>query len=185
MDLFAYSQIKDLEEVAAENNISVPRLRGYRLMANEEKVDWKTLKQDVEYVCTEHMCSSVPFWKENSDWSRYSSSIQRIEEFYITKDKKPRWDRIHGWKRKALKTMIHNYMRRVQQQYEMWNKYVGRSDILYIHSRIGGGNWPSYREEVVNQPWFIEKVDDWFDCTYCDIYARIKEGERKEYGEIH
>ena len=23
------------------------------------------------------------------------------------------------------------------------------------------------------KPWFIEKVDDYFDSTYCDIYVRI------------
>ena len=36
-----------------------------------------------------------------------------------------------------------------------------------------GRNWSYYCEEVVSQPWFIEKVDDAFDSVYCDIYARI------------
>ena len=31
MDLYAYSQIDKLEKIAKENNIKVPRLRGYRL----------------------------------------------------------------------------------------------------------------------------------------------------------
>ena len=55
----------------------------------------------------------------------------------------------------------------------MFNKYVGRKDILYIHARIGGGNWSYYHHRVDKQPWFIEKVDDAFDSTYCDIYAKI------------
>jgi hypothetical protein len=55
----------------------------------------------------------------------------------------------------------------------MFNKYIGRDDILYVHARIGSGNWPAYRDEVVNQPWFLEKIDDAFDPTYCDIYAKI------------
>ena len=38
MDLGAYSQIDDLNEIAKENNIEVPRLRGYRLMKNEEYI---------------------------------------------------------------------------------------------------------------------------------------------------
>ena len=85
-----------------------------------------------------------------------------------------RWNRIHGWKRKVLKTYIHNEIKRQTKQWELWNKYAGRDDILYIHARIGGGNWPHYFDQVVYQPWFIEKVDDSFDSTYCDIYARIK-----------
>ena len=36
MDLGAYSQTEDLDEIAKRNNIHVPRLRGYRLMKNEE-----------------------------------------------------------------------------------------------------------------------------------------------------
>ena len=76
-----------------------------------------------------------------------------------------------------LKTAIHNDKKAYERQAEVFNKYVGRDDILYIHARIGGGNWSHYYKDVVNQPWFIEKVDDGFDSTYCDIYARIKKGD--------
>ena len=62
---------------------------------------------------------------------------------------------------------------RMKKQFEVWNRYVGREDVLYIHARIGGGNWPYYFREVVDKWWFIEKVDDSFDSTYCDIYARL------------
>ena len=62
-----------------------------------------------------------------------------------------------------------------RKQFETFNKYCGRDDVLYIHARIGGGNWPYYDgPELSKQPWFIEKVDDAFDSTYCDIYAKIK-----------
>lgn len=118
MDLGAYAQIEDLEKIMEENGISVPRLRGVRLMKNEKALTDEAIK---EY-----------------------SNIGLID---------------------------------YERSYAMWktfNKYCGRDDVLYIHARIGGGNWPSYREEVENQPWFIEKVDDAFDSTYCDIYARIK-----------
>lgn len=105
--------------------------------------------------------------------SEYSSRTKRIKAYYMDVDK-IRWDRIHGWKRRVLKTEIHNFESAVKKQYEIFNEYVGREDILYIHARIGGGNWPYYYKEVVNQPWFIEKVDDAWDSTYCDIYARMK-----------
>ena len=70
-------------------------------------------------------------------------------------------------------------MRKRKEQYAVWNKYVGRNDILYIHARIGGGNWGSYYTEVVDKPWFLEKIDDAFDSTYCDIYAKIEPFEGK------
>ena len=36
-------------------------------------------------------------------------------------------------------------------------------------------NWLAYDgDKISKQPWFIEKVDDPYDDTYCDIYARIK-----------
>ena len=86
-----------------------------------------------------------------------------------------RWDRIHGKKRKILKFEIKKKQRRILKQFEIFNKYVGRDDVLYIHARIGGGNWDYFGgPELAKQPWFIEKVDDSFDSTYCDIYASIK-----------
>jgi hypothetical protein len=60
------------------------------------------------------------------------------------------------------------------RQWELWNKYAGKDDILYIHARIGSENWSYYGKEVVGKPWFLEKVDDAYDSTYCDIYAKIK-----------
>ena len=39
MDIGAYVQIDDLDKIAKENGIEVPRLRGYRLMKDEKPVD--------------------------------------------------------------------------------------------------------------------------------------------------
>lgn len=65
----------------------------------------------------------------------------------------------------------------IMAQYNVFNKYCGRKDVLYIHARLGGENWKYYGgPELEKQPWFIEKVDDAFDSTYCDIYARISDG---------
>lgn len=57
----------------------------------------------------------------------------------------------------------------------LFNEYCGQDDVLYIHARIGGLNWNDFGgPELEKQPWFLDKVDDPFDSTYCDIYARIK-----------
>lgn len=188
MDLGAYAQIETLDKIAKENNIYVPRLRGYRLMKNEEPDTWDY--GDKEIICVKTLCTSVPFWNPNSYCSEYSSRTDRLKKYYIEKIwlgagddnyiEKVRWDRIHGRKRKVLKTYIHNEKKNVERQRALWNKYAGREDVLYIHARLGGDNWYYYHEDVDKQPWFLEKVDDSYDSTYCDIYAKIKVGNEDE-----
>lgn len=180
MDLGAYAQIEELKEVAKLNGIEVPRLRGYRLMKDEEPDTWDYGNTEVE--CVEALCDAEPFWDPNSCCRRFDSWTDHLKDFYLEKviDEEGykeytsvRWDRIHGWKRKVLKTFIHNQKKRVEKQRAAWNKYAGRDDVLYIHARIGGGNWFHYHSYVDTQPWFLEKVDDSYDSTYCDIYAKI------------
>lgn len=185
MDLEAYANIDNLEVIAKKSNIEVPRLRGYRLMKDESPVDLTKAidKKQITIDCVHDLCVSTPFWNTHAMSAEYSMWTDYICEYFLVTEKDEngyerytdvRWDRIHGWKRKVLKTFIHNEIVRQRKQWEMWNKYAGKENILYIHARIGGGNWSYYFREVVGKPWFIEKVDDCFDSTYCDIYARIK-----------
>lgn len=190
MDLYAYSQIDELDELVKKNGISVPRLRGYRLMKDEQPIDYTDVRRDIELDVVENLCRSE--WGR-SPWTCYSIRTDKKAERYIKnldcrymdKDdpeyKAPEicWDRIKGKKRRIVKTRIKNELRGFKKQYEVWNKYCGREDILYIHARIGGGNWSSYCDQVVDQPWFLEKVDDGWDGTYCDIYAKIEVGAGK------
>lgn len=175
MDLYAYSNIKNLEELAKKNNIDCPRLRGYRLMSEEKPM--RITDDDIKswtYHCAEKLCTAIPLFSETAHMYEFSRRTNRIKEKYLNEETgEVYWDKLHGRKRKALKTAVHNVVRAVEKQYEVFNKYVGRKDILYIHARIGGNNWPYYYKNVVDQPWFIEKVDDAYDDTYCDIYAKI------------
>ena len=172
MDLGAYVNIDELQKIANKNNISVPRLRGYRLMANAEKWHLEDLTDNLEHYCAVELCTSDPFWDPKANCFEFGWRTKRIENFYCPNET-VRWNRIHGWKRRVLKTYIHNEKNNYKKQIGTFNKYVGCKDILMIHARIGGRNWLSYYEKIVNQPWFIEKVDDAFDSTYCDIYAKI------------
>ena len=183
MDLGAFGQIEELSEIAQRNGIDCPRLRGYRLMKDEEPIDFDKWKKDgmqsFEVSCLYELIRSR--WVYNNWFSDYCSGTDKNIARYIKGDlfdenSTVRWDRIHGRRRKLLKTAIHNDLVLYKRQYEVWNKYAGRSDVLYIHARIGGGNWPYYYREVVDKPWFIEKVDDAADSSYCDIYARIFDG---------
>ena len=190
MDLGAYVQIEELDKVAKANGIEVPRLRGYRLMKNEEPFNIKQIdKKKIALDCVKELCRGKPFWNLNPYLVRFNDWTDYLCDYYMTKDKDDngykkycgvRWDRIHGWKRKVLKTYIHNEYMRQRRQWEAWNKYAGKDNILYIHARIGGGNWQYYGKEVIGKPWFLEKVDDTCDSTYCDIYAKIKPQAERE-----
>lgn len=193
MDLYAYCQIDELDELAKKNGISVPRLRGYRLMKDEKLItdeDWKEIRHDIEIDAMEELCESR--WgrdKYSRLFSGYTRAkcdyyIKNYECRYMSKDdegyKEPeiRWDRLKGKKKRIFITHVKNALRGYKKQYEAWNKYCGREDILYIHARIGGYNWAYYGgAELGQQPWFLEKVDDGWDSTYCDIYAKIKVGD--------
>ena len=177
MDIGAYAQIDDLSKVAEENGIDIPRLRGYRLMSEEEPLTEEEIKEEEMGSLRDvynRTIEGVPMFSMHPRYYMYSRKIKDIKRKYIDENGDLRWNLIHGKKRKNVKYVIKKMKDKVRKQYEIWNKYAGRPDILYIHARIGGGNWSSYRAEVENQPWFLEKVDDFFDSTYCDIYAKIK-----------
>lgn len=186
MDLYAYSQIgnEEIEKIVKTNGIEVPRLRGYRLMKDEGPVSKDFIKENINCAivdAAEGLCRTKPIWNINDPGRWYSSSADRKCQYYLIKDDLKaydysgiRWDRIHGKKRKILKFEIKKAKKKVLDEFNTWNKYVGKDDVLYIHARIGGNNWKFYGgPELARQPWFLEKVDDSFDSTYCDIYAKI------------
>lgn len=189
MDLGAYAQIEILEDLAIYNNIKVPRLRGYRWMKYEEpyNISQELTKDAIEGISInvlEELLCSVPFFSTHPEYIEYCDWTDYLCKFYETKDGKVDWSKIHGWKRKVLKTEIHNKIARIKKQDEIWNKYAGKEDVLYIHSRIGGPNFIHYGgPKLAQNDWWLEKIDDQFDGTYCDIYARIKipEGFEEKY----
>lgn len=182
MDLGAYAQIDNLNKVMIENGISVPRLRGLRWMKDEMKVTEEdiqnAIKQQWLWFCEQAICSDFQF---DADWSEYSERTRRLERKYLIKDKDGNsvdvnWNKAHGKKRKLFKYCKKQAEKRIRRTFDVFNKYCGQDNILYIHARIGGLNWIPYGGlEISKQLWFIEKVDDYFDDTYCDIYARCGE----------
>lgn len=194
MDLYAYSQIGTIEEIAKANGIEVPRLRGYRLMGTESVIPEDRISEAIkayEGHIYEKTVTSCPRFCPDSNSSEFSPATDRLERKYLIREERSeelndgrvaswletvgfRWELLHGKARKRLKLALKQGRKEVRRSMETFNKYAGREDVLYIHARIGGPNWAYYGgAEIARQPWFIEKVDDYFDCTYCDIYARI------------
>lgn len=199
MDLLAYVNIENLENILTENNIQIPRLRGLDLCSEMKpftKKEIKEIKNSIAIETCRGLCESRPFWLSRSSIREYSSWTSLLCDLYLIKNPNYlaedenvedryvkysgiNWNKIHGWKRKVLKTEIHNATKKILDYVEVWNKYCGREDALRVHARIGGGNWPYYYKDengvsMSTKPWFIERVDDYFDSTYCDIYVKIK-----------
>ena len=192
MDLGAYVQIENLEKIANDNGIDIPRLRGYRLMKNEQPITKERLDEmmkECEVDVVKDLCESNPFWSPNACYYSSCKWTDMLKDYYLIKSKEPNeydsypyigihWDRIHGWKRRILKFEIKKQKRKIRQQYDMWNKYAGKENVLYIHSRMGGNNWKYWdtdkKVELMNQPWFLDRVDDYSDyqigfiCGYND-----------------
>ena len=181
MDLYAYAQIDELEEIMKANDIEVPRLRGLRLMSKETP-EYNYIPDNLEFNVLEDWVAS-DFGRDKvfqvySSWARELterlSYISKIDD-YGDEVRKINWRLLKRKDKKYLKLEIKHRIKEYRKQFETFNKYCGRDDVLYIHARIGGGNGSYYDGlELSKQPWFIEKVDDAFDSTYCDIYAKIE-----------
>lgn len=185
MDIGAYLNIDNFGAVARKNGIEVPRERGYRYMKKESRISEEDIQTASEKIALKE-CEHILRQCGHSAYE-YSSRTDRLIKKYLIKRNvsdpngfeyetiaSVKWDAIHGKLRKKLKFAVKKAKAKERTQLEMFNHYVGREDVLYIHARIGGWNWINYGGlEIEKQPWFLGKVDDAYDDTYCDIYAKI------------
>lgn len=178
MDLQAYLNIEDLSAVAEANGIDVPRLRGYRLMALEQPMteeEIRSMEQSMVRYAYKDGCTSIPRFTPQSGWSEFSPLSDWYLKKYLTPEGDLKWNLIHGKRRKNMKFAVKKKKRAVREECAAWNRYAGREDVLYVRARIGGNNWNYFKGYLLEkEPWFLEKVDDSFDCTYCAIYAKVK-----------
>ena len=86
MDLFAYSQIDKFDEIMKENNIKIPRLRGYRWMFEEDGLSHEEIEEEVECnkrdvykTCVE----SCPSFAINPSSWEFSPRTTRLKNKYL------------------------------------------------------------------------------------------------------
>ena len=190
MDLYAFTQIADLKHLAEERGIDIPRLRGYRLMSEEDRFEQEEidkLKRAAVTEVAEDLCRANPFWSLTPTFRETSVRTDRMCERYLVVETDDeghkdyvdvRWDALTDEMRKKLEAAVERKQQAIQRQFDTWNKYVGKN-VLYIHSRMGGGNWEYYehKEDITSKPWFLDRVDDCVDGTYCDFYASLEVDE--------
>lgn len=183
MDLYAYTQIDSFEGILKSTGVDIPRLRGLRLMAVENTLTDGEIMEAVareQLYDAESLIRARPKWRVNSNLHSYGYETDKACLKLLEHDADGnvtgiRWDRIHGKHRRSMKLVMHNAEKRVKKTLETFNRYAGREDVLCVHARIGGLNWTYYNKggTISQSDAFIEKVDDSFDNTYCDIYLRI------------
>lgn len=174
MDMGAYLNIGDLGEVAKANGIDVPRLRGYRLMRDQQAWTEEDIAKEVAEAI-EHAYRSL------------ADATVRMAEDAMRHDIRA-YEADKSWL-SMYEDEVHSYEKAFRKQMEMWNRYCGHEDVLYIHSRMGGSRMTHWDDEVgrtvtdydlKGQPWFLDWCFDAYDGTYIDIYARIDPATVKE-----
>lgn len=175
MDLYAYTQIEKLQRILEKQNIDVPRLRGLRLMKEEESVPQEQIDKSINETALAIAAdiieqNSLKVWRSWRDNTRNDVLIRNKEKEVIGY----RWNKVHGKKRKWIKFEIKKARKNFQKEYDLFNSFVGK-DVLYVHARIGSTNWSEYRgEQLADHPDYLAHCDDACDSTYCDLYFKIR-----------
>lgn len=184
MDLYAYAQIEDLEHYLKDNDIFVPRLRGLRLMKEETSIS----KEDIQKAIKEAKKNYLVEWlQQHDDWYWSSTKADRKHPAFIYgRDEDSNkvivdydFSKVHGKDRKHIKLNWKYIEKRYNTNYSLFNKFAGQ-DVLYVHSRIGGGNREYYNDDwttIKKHSLYLGDCDDIFDTTYCDIYFKLIKGD--------
>ena len=183
MDLYAYSKIEDLGKILEVNKIDIPRLRGLRLMKEDEKVSEKEIQEMIENEKKQAVINwlqqhSENVWDSRYEKKRHKAFIYGINEWGERGPVDYDFSKIHGKDRKFLKYKFKKIEKAYREQYEMFNSFVGK-DVLMVHARQGGWNRPYYPIDTTH-PMYLCDVDDAWDCTYCDIYYDLTKGVKCE-----
>lgn len=87
MDIGAYARIEDLSAILASTGINIPRLRGLRLMATEEKISEDEIKEmadSAEVDAVEDLVRACPPWSVGSSCHSYCDRTDRkLKRFLV------------------------------------------------------------------------------------------------------
>lgn len=186
MDLYAYSQIENLETILQINNIEIRRLRGLRLMRQEEAIS----EEEINKIVEDQKLENAIRWLKQRCWDVWSSSKDnKVHKAFIYKTVPDKyhegefekkivaidWSKVNRKDRNIIKLVNREDEKRIRTNFKMFNSYIGK-DVLYVHARQGGGNRDYYPIDT-SHPMYLSDCDDWWDSTYCDIYYDLTKGK--------
>lgn len=152
----------------------IPRARAIEMMSDNEPLLSDTvseLKKQSELDIYKRACTSDPLFTPDAYIHEYSDKTNAVQKKFLDKNGELKWNLVHGKGRKRIKFAIKKANKKIDKFRELWNKYAGKKDVACVRARIGGYYWD--KQDIENKPWFLEKVDDWFDETYCYIFCKI------------
>lgn len=181
MDLGAYAQIEKIEPIVKANNIKIDRVRGYRLMVEEKPLTKEEINKNVNIIAYERINGLLAL--VNDEMGRalcYGDGYERKRRKYTYGSEDEitgiKWSNVHGKLRRQFKYIFKEAKRDVLEQYNLWNKYAGQKNVLYIHAKLGASNWSDvYHKMYATEDWYLGSCNDAYDFAYCDIYAKISE----------
>lgn len=127
MDIGAYAKINDLSTILDSTGINIPRLRGLRLMAMEERITEEEIKEmtaSAEVDAVEDLVRACPPWSVNSDCHSYCKRTDDNLKRFLVYTKKEngyerptavRWEKIHGTRRKKIKLLAKTQIRHIRK----------------------------------------------------------------------
>lgn len=170
MDLGAFAQIEDLEKILQVNSISIMRLRGLRLMKNEESISQEKIDEIVNQSRLENAIGYLTRYIWKSDKKHPAFIYGKVTDEYGTRKEIVAIDysKLRRKDRNAIKLRNRKDDKRIITNLNMFNSYCGK-DVLYVHARQGGGN-RGWCPIDTTHPMYLSDCDDYWDSTYCDIY---------------
>ena len=178
MDMGAYMKIETIKPIVEKNNIIVDRVRGYRLMSDEESINQHDLNEIIQKIFLSRV-DDLFAMRNDEVFGRclcYDEEYDANKKKYLRKDGSLRWELISGDLKKNIEFVQTEVKLLVGNQYDLWNRFAKCSNVLYIHAKLGSSNWSGiYHKTYENEPWYLDSCDDAFDAAYCDIYAKLED----------
>ena len=161
------------------NGIEIPRVRGYRLMKDEDPISEEEIIEQVNSIYVSEVENVIGEVREFGMVMYRGLDDEEKEQYFVLDSDgwpvKVKLESFHGKQKRRVKTLYYLVNKVVRRQWEMWNRYAGQKDVLYIHAKQGRINWSNTTwKDFQKKDWFIAAIDDSFDSCYCDIYARLK-----------
>lgn len=171
-----------LTGILDELQLQIPRLRGLSLMKYDQPL---TKEKELEYIrlleasTVRELLEDSPRWKLRPNpceldaywvsWKVYNKYLKITDSHaeYV------KWENLHGKKKNQAKYWIKKNKKAYYAQYDLYNKYAGRPDVLCVSSRIGSTWEESGGREIENHPAFLGEAVSWFDPTFCEIYLKF------------
>ena len=175
---FRWNYLKKLME---RNYINVPFPADYEVMTYESPLTDKQIRTCINNHTVCLLEERLPDKIKNMRPRVYS--VSRSLPSFDVERLNIHWNlmSIHGRFKKRLKFDIKMSSRNIMSQYQMFNKYAGRDDVICIYSHLRKADTDTICE-LKRQPYFLDRIPHYDgDETYYFVYCKLSKHPTKEF----